>query len=57
MIINIVLTKVMLRINLTARGGGGGGGGVVAPPKRKKPTPPKFSVDVHSFLAQILRQV
>ena len=53
MIINIVLTKMMLRINLTA----GGGGGVDTTPKKKRNKHPKFSVDVRSFLAQILRQV
>ena len=44
---------MMLRINLTA----GGGGGVETTPQKKKKQHPKFSVDVRSFLAQILRQV
>ena len=40
MIINIVLTKMMLRINLTARGGGGG---VCLPQKDKTSAPKVFS--------------
>ena len=43
MIINIVLTKMMLRINLTARGVGGGRGGGCLPQKDKTSAPKVFS--------------